>query len=152
VNKPDATSKPDNPRELRLRRAEEMKLAGFDGAQQAAFIDMQFQAQHADYRRRFPDANFSVVLHEGEPVGRLYVARSADEIRILDVTILAAHRNAGIGTALITELLAEAREAKRPVRIYVDSHCPAMRLFERLGFSKIAEQSLISLLEWRPSD
>ena len=133
-------------------RADELGQAGLAEAQEKAFIHMQFSAQSEDYRRRFPQADHDVVLYKSEPVGRLYVARSPEEIRILDLTILPTHRNAGIGTSLVRDLLAEARTTNRPVRIYVDNTSPSTRLFERLGFAKMEQQSLSSLLEWRPGE
>ena len=86
------------------------------------------------------------------PVGRLYVGRSDEEIRILDVTILPDHRCAGIGSYLLAQLLDEARDSNRRIKIYLDNDSPAVRLFERLRFVRIERQDLISLYEWRPSN
>lgn len=131
-------------------RMEDLDRTGLDAAQKEAFIDMQFAAQDEDYRRRFPDAEYSLVLSAGQRVGRLYVAGSPEEVRILDITILPGHRNAGTGTGLIEQLLDEACASKRPVRIYLDNGSPSIRLFERLGFCCVKEEPLISLFEWRP--
>ena len=60
------------------------------------------------------------------------------------------HRNTGIGTSLLTELLAEAERAKKPVRIHVEQFNPARRLYDRLGFSQIADRGVYLLLEWEP--
>jgi GNAT superfamily N-acetyltransferase len=131
-------------------RAEEMALAGFDDAQQAVFIDMQFRAQHADYTKRYPDASFDVILWGDEAVGRLYVARRADELRILDVTIAPAHRGLGIGGNLLSRLIEEARRAELPLRIHLDSRDRSAHLFQRLGFTCKEREETHSLFEWRP--
>ena len=130
-------------------RAEELAGAGLTAAQTEIFITTQFNAQTADYRRRFPNADLSVVLHQGVRMGRFYVSRSDDEVRILDLTLLPAHRNIGIGTGLIEQLLTEARQCERAVRIYLDNGSQSVRLFERLGFSKVEERDFVSLFEWR---
>jgi GNAT superfamily N-acetyltransferase len=133
-------------------RAEELNHAGLDADQRQAFIDMQFNAQKADYLRRFPKADYDVVEYESQPIGRLYVAGSDDEVRILDVTLVSSSRNRGIGTHLLRRLLSEAREEKLPVRIYVENASRSVRLFESLGFSCTDRQSLVSLFEWRPDE
>ncbi len=132
-------------------REEELGRTGLDAAQKEAFLDMQFRAQQQDYRGRFPDAEHSVILHGEEHVGRLYVARSDDEVRVLDITVLPQHRNGGIGAGLIKRLVDEATQSHRPVRIYLDRGSPAIRLFERLGFTCVEEQPFAALFELRPS-
>ena len=131
-------------------RIEELTRAGLDPAQRKTFTDMQFAAQSADYRRRYPNGNHDIVLLGQKPIGRLYIGRSDAEIRILDVTILPDHRGAGVGSQLLRRLLDEARASNRRIQIYLDNESPAERLFERLGFVRIERQDLSSLYEWRP--
>lgn len=111
---------------------------------------MQFEAQDSFYRKQYPDADYKVILREGEPVGRLYVLREEELIRILDITVLPVYRNGGIGGGLIQSLLDEATESKQKVQIYVETFNPALQLFERLGFESIAEEGINFLLEWSP--
>ena len=132
-------------------RAEELALVPWDEAQRAAFIRFQFAVQQRFYKSEFPDAEHRVILNDGEPVGRLYVDRRAQEIRILDIALLPAHRGLGIGTPLITALMAEAAGSTRPLSIYVDRDGPALRLFARLGFSAREESGIQVLMEWRPT-
>ena len=129
-------------------RLEELAQTGLDQDQQAAFIDMQFRAQHADYHHRFPDAAYSVIEAAGQPVGRLYVDRRADEVRILDITIMPTHRGRGIGARLLEELIDEVRETGKPLGIYLDNGCASIRLFERLGFKPIERGDPVTLFEW----
>ena len=62
---------------------------------------MQFDAQHAHYQEHYAGAAFDVILVDGQPAGRLYVAREADEIRIVDIALLPEFCNRGIGTTLL---------------------------------------------------
>ena len=133
-------------------RDEELSRTGLDPAQRKSFIDMQFAAQSADYHRRYPDGDHDIILLGQEPIGRLYVGRSDAEIRILDVILLPNHRGAGFGSYLVGQLLDDARESKRRVRIYLDNGSPAVRIFERLGFVRIEQQELISQYEWLAPD
>ena len=131
-------------------RAAELALVNWGDAQQAAFLRMQFDAQHRSYQAQFPEADYLVILAGDEPIGRLYLARGAEEFRIVDLSLLAAHRGQGIGTALLKNILAEAAAAVRPVRLHVERSNPARRLYERLGFAGIGEGPIYLELEKRP--
>ena len=133
-------------------RTEELAVVPWDEAQKEAFLRMQFQAQSKFYGESFPGAAFLVVLRDGEPAGRLYVDRRDDEIRLLDVALLPEHRGAGLGTALLRDLTAEAAAAGKPLRIHVERFNPALRLYLRLGFKQIQDQGVYYLMEWRPDD
>lgn len=130
-------------------RAEEMALAPWSDEQRQAFLRMQFDAQHSYYNERFPDADYQVILANGEPLGRLYVARDKETIQILDIAVLPEHRRAGVGTSLIQALVSEAGTSGKTVQIYVETLNASLSLFERFGFSKIAEEGFNFLLEWR---
>jgi len=131
-------------------RTEEMDLLAWDESQKEAFLRMQFAAQHQHYRKAFAEGRFDIVLSGERPIGRLYVARGPDEIRIVDIALLPEGRNQGIGSSLLKEILAEAREAGKPVRIHVERNNPALRLYERLGFSRIGDTGVYFLMEWVP--
>jgi GNAT superfamily N-acetyltransferase len=130
-------------------RLEELAPLGWSEAQTQAFLQEQFRVQHAYYHRTWPAANYSVVLLDGQPVGRLYVDRRDDELRVLDLALLPSHRGQGIGGGLLAEILAEARGRGLPVRIHVEQGNPARRLYERLGFREIHAAGFYHFMEWR---
>jgi ribosomal protein S18 acetylase RimI-like enzyme len=130
-------------------RAQEMAFVPWDEEQRKSFVTMQFVAQQSYYRDQFPDASYSLICRDDLPLGRLYVLRETFEIRILDLTLLPEYRNGGIGTSLLRDLLDEAAQSGKRVQIYVETYNPSLRLFERLGFTIIAEEGINFLLEWR---
>ncbi len=132
-------------------RADELALVDWDGDQKAAFVQMQFTAQHRYYHEHYADATFDVVLCDGEPAGRLYVARWPTEIRIIDIALLPAYRNRGIGAQLLEGLTTEAAEAGKRVSIHVERFNPALRLYTRMGFQPIADRGVYLLMEWSAS-
>jgi ribosomal protein S18 acetylase RimI-like enzyme len=132
-------------------RAEELALVAWSQDQRQAFVKFQFDAQHSYYHEQFPQANFQVILNQGEPVGRLYVLRQEDWIKILDIAVLPHYRGQGIGTTLVQELLAEAADTGKGVQIWIERLNTSLSLFQRLGFSEIKEDGFNCLLECRPS-
>jgi ribosomal protein S18 acetylase RimI-like enzyme len=130
-------------------RAEELARVPWSDEQKRAFIGMQFAAQDADYRRNYPDAQYSIVEVKGVGAGRLYVDRAKSEIRILDIALLPEHRGRGVGTKLLRGLQDEARSAGKPLTIHVERFNPALRLYHRLGFRQIADRGVYLFLEWK---
>jgi ribosomal protein S18 acetylase RimI-like enzyme len=132
-------------------RAEEMALVPWAAEMKQAFIRSQLNAQHDHYAKKYPDASHDVIEFNDRKVGRLYVARLDHEIRIADITLLPAERNAGIGSYLINRLLVEGKRTGRMVRIYVEEFNPSLHLFERLGFSRGEQHGIYILMEWTAS-
>ncbi|HET6974264.1 MAG TPA: GNAT family N-acetyltransferase [Pyrinomonadaceae bacterium] len=132
-------------------RAEEMALVPWTDEQRDAFIQHQFTAQTDHYTQTYPAANHDIILSDDRPVGRLYVARLDHEIRIVDITLLPAERNAGIGSYLIKQLLDEANRSGKITRIFVEEFNPSRSLFERLGFSPSEQHGIHLLLQCNPS-
>ena len=133
-------------------RAEEMALVPWNEEQKQAFVEMQFNAQKESYAQQFPEAEYHVILHDGDPAGRLTVARSEKRILLIDISLLPAYRNLGIGSELIRDLKAEAQRTGKPLRLDVENFNPAHRLYERLGFKKIDEAGFYLQMEWRPGE
>jgi ribosomal protein S18 acetylase RimI-like enzyme len=132
-------------------RAEQLRLVDWDDDQKTALLRMQFVAQNASYRQRFPGAGYDVILNGGQPAGRLFLHRGTDEIRVVDIGLLPEHRNQGIGGALLKAVLDEAAEAGKPVRLHVESFNRAVRLYERLGFASIGTDGAHIEMEYLPS-
>ena len=155
---PDITLRPVGPGDHEFlvevygsTRAEELALVPWTSDQQQVFIRSQFAAQQDHYAQKYPAASHDIIVSDNRQVGRLYVARLDHEIRIVDITVLPGERNAGIGSHLIRQLLAEAERTGRAVRIYVEEFNPSLHLFERLGFSPTEQQGFHLLMQWNPS-
>ncbi len=131
-------------------RAEELALTDWDEAQKRAFLAQQFEAQHHHYQTHYRGARFDLILLDSEPIGRLYVARWKEEIRIMDIALLPEYRNGGIGSGLLRELLEEAAATSRRLTIHVERYNPALRLYRRLGFDPVGETGVYLLLALNP--
>ncbi|HEU5063741.1 MAG TPA: GNAT family N-acetyltransferase [Solirubrobacterales bacterium] len=130
-------------------REPELEAAGMPLEQRQAFVAHQFEAQSQAYAA-YRDTSFEVVLVDGEPAGRLIVARWPEELRVVDVALLPEHRGRGIGGKLIRDLVEEAEERGVKTSIHVERFNPAQRLYARLGFRAVSEAGVYLLLE-RPA-
>ncbi len=131
-------------------RQHESATLGWSAAQQDAFLRMQFTVQQRSYLAQFPAADFQVILWHGRPIGRLYLERQVDEIRGIDIALLPEYRQAGIGTAVLQGLLAEAAGAGKPFRRHVAKFNRARRLYEQLGFITLEDDGVYLFMEWAP--
>jgi ribosomal protein S18 acetylase RimI-like enzyme len=113
---------------------EDLALVDWTEAQRLAFLEMQFRAQDGQYRSQYANADFQVVLLDGEPAGRLYLDRTPARILVLDISLLPEHQGRGVGTALLTGIFEEARKADLSVVLSVETSNPAAALYRRLGF------------------
>ncbi len=131
-------------------RSAELAHVSWDAPAQEAFLRMQFDAQRRAYAAAHPDASHDVITLDGTAAGRLYVDRAAEEIALVDIALLAAYRGRGVGSRLLAELIAEARESGRTVRLQVRRDNPARRLYERLGFAMVADGEVYLALACDP--
>jgi ribosomal protein S18 acetylase RimI-like enzyme len=132
-----------------FRSAHEHKFVAlcWSEEQLCQLLRTQFTTQEWQYRGRYADAELTIILADGEPVGRLYVRRGEDEIVLIDITIAAAHRNRKIGSVLVERLLAEGRRDGKAVRAHVERTNRARRLWMRLGFQVIEDLGIYLRLE-----
>lgn len=132
-------------------RAEELTLVDWDDAAKERFCAQQFDAQRAWYKESYPGASFEVVETAGEPVGRLYVDEMAEEIRLVDVSLVPEARGRGLGTALLAAVIARGQAAGKPVTIHVERFNRALALYARLGFRVREDRGVYLFLERPPA-
>ena len=65
----------------RSTREDELAVVPWTDAQKDHFLRFQFDAQHADYIKNYPNAQFLIIEADGAGIGRLYVDRTESEIR-----------------------------------------------------------------------
>ena len=123
------------------REAERQQL-GWSGPEWDAFTRQQFAAQHAQYMRGYANPTFSLVLHGDDVAGRLYVNRSNDEIRVIDIALLEEFRCRGIGGRLLRALIAEAEASGRFLSLHVEKNNPILGFYRRLGFQDAADRGV----------
>lgn len=86
-------------------------------------------------------ATTQIVLVDGCEAGWLMVKRPGDAIELHSIFLAPAWQNQGIGTLLIGQLVDEARGARVPLRLSTAKINPAVRLYQRLGFTVTREDT-----------
>ena len=132
-------------------RQNELNLTNWDAPTRAAFIASQFSAMRAGYAGMFPDGEFSIILLDDKPIGRMVVNRDAGEIHVVDMILLPEFCSRGIGRRLMDGLLSEAMTGRKTVSLHVLKFNRAIRFYERLGFFKTDDAGPYDKMEWRPA-
>jgi GNAT superfamily N-acetyltransferase len=132
-------------------RAEELDQAQWQVGQREAFVRWQFDLQRREYDARFPDARYELILIDNQPAGRIWVGEDDEQIRLLDIALLAQFQRRGAGTVLLKRLMTEATQAGKMLRHMVfvlnnDAH----RFYERLGFVVIEDLGAYKHMEFKP--
>src|SRR5687767_10295955 len=118
-------------------REDEFRFVVLEEGQKEALIKMQYDIRRVQYDAGYPQAEASIILLDDRPAGRMLLDEGEREFELVDIALLPEHRNSGIGTQLIRQLLDRAVSARKPVRLQVLKTNPALRLYERLGFSRV---------------
>jgi ribosomal protein S18 acetylase RimI-like enzyme len=82
-----------------------------------------------------------VVCQNDQPIGLLKVVREGKHWEVVQFQLRPEWQRQGLGTKLLTVLVAEARSAGASLRLSVLKANPARGLYERFGFSVTEEKA-----------
>jgi len=132
-------------------RGPEFEHAPLTLTQREYLIRMQFRGQMSAYTQLFPSSCYHIVLLDGRPIGRLWVAQTEREFHLVDIAVHPSVQSKGIGTALIQRLQQEATRARLPIVSCVSRFNEgSLRFHRRLGFQVARDDTMNYFLEWRP--
>jgi GNAT superfamily N-acetyltransferase len=132
-------------------KAAETALMPVSAEQKETLLQIQYRSMSATYRHNFPQARFEVIELDRWPVGRLVTDVGSECVRYVDIALLPQACGIGLGSALMTAVLAEPRRLGLPARVHVLSHnFASLRLMRRVGFTACAASPPFVELEWRP--
>ncbi|HKR24506.1 MAG TPA: GNAT family N-acetyltransferase [Allosphingosinicella sp.] len=131
-------------------RAEEVAATGWPPEMQRAFLEQQHRAQHQHYRQVNPEGEWLIVEQGGAPIGRLYLNELEGELHLIDISLLPEARGAGLGGAIMADLMADAAGRAKPITLYVEKFNPARRLYVRLGFEAVEDKGVHDRMRWHP--
>ena len=131
-------------------RLHEIAGFGWPPAQQEMFLRMQFNAQYRSYEMAYGQAEHQIVEQDGKPVGRIMVLWQKDYALLVDIALQAEHRGRAIGGDLLRDLIQKCTQAGVPLRLQVLKTNPALRLYQRLGFTSTGEDQMYIQMERQP--
>src|SRR5579871_2606879 len=129
-------------------RLHEISGWGWSHEQQEMFLRMQFNARQRWYEEAYERADHQLILLDGELIGRILVLHQQAANTLVDIALLAEHRNLGIGTRFVGELISLSNQQGVPVRLQVAKANPAaFRLYQRLGFVETGTDDMYFQME-----
>lgn len=135
----------------RSTRIDEPGISDWPKHEKEQFILDQFTMQHAQYMVNYNEADFMKIIVDNKEVGRLYIHRQVDDIRLVDIALLKQYRNKGIGTKLIHDLVEESDKTHVPLSLHVEYYNRVISLYERLGFKKEGESGVYHYMRRLPT-
>lgn len=128
------------------------EMAPLTPVQREHLLRLQFRAQISSYTEQYPNSCYHLVLLDGKPAGRLWVAPGGDSLVLVDIAIHPKLQSKGLGSVLVQRVQQEAQTAKLPLRSMVDRFNPgSLRFHKKLGFGIVREDLLQYYMEWRPA-
>jgi ribosomal protein S18 acetylase RimI-like enzyme len=97
------------------------------------------QQQRASFAAQWKREEVQIISVDGEDVGWFQVAELPTEIRLQKFFVSPQYQRAGIGSKVLSNLLVTWRSTEKKIVLRVLKNNPARRLYERLGFSVVAE-------------
>jgi ribosomal protein S18 acetylase RimI-like enzyme len=131
-------------------RAAEMALMPISQRDKEFLLQVQFRSMNETYCRSFPKARYDIIELDRWPIGRIVSEVQPNYVYFIDFALLPQAQGLGIGTMVLAAALEEARQLGLPVRLRSFSHnWAAQRLYDKLGFTVVAEEPPQLVLEWR---
>ena len=98
------------------------------------------QKQRASFAAEWKREEVRIISVDEKDGGWLQIAELPTEIRLQKFFVSPQYQRAGIGSEVLSNLLATLRSTGKKIVLRVLKNNPARRLYERLGFSVVAEE------------
>ena len=104
-----------------------------------------------DYSEKFEPEKIQVIQFDGEDVGRFRIVRSEEEIYVGGIQILPQFQNKGIGSEIFKDLVKEANDLQKIIRLKVSKvNKIAKKFYEKYDFVSIGEEGTDFIMKYTP--
>lgn len=131
-------------------RDPELIPLGWPSVQVAAFCDMQYNFRAANHGQYQPPVISSLVRVEGVAVGRVDVVHGPGEWTLVNVELLTAWRDRGLGRQLLETLQRQAAQAGVAILLTVEVASRAAAVYRRCGFISMQSDGFLERMVWSP--
>ena len=108
--------------------------------------------QREFFSRYFQTIEFQIIVVNDKNVGIVAFSRSEKSIVIDEIQILPEYQNKGIGTLILSDIIADAQKAKIEINLRVlKVNDIAQNFYNKLGFEKIGNTETHFLLSKKPN-
>ena len=97
--------------------------------------------QREFFARTYVAGRHALIVRGESLAGRICLTRHWRRFFLRDIELVATERNRGLGSAILRAVLELARDERRAVELIVLKCNPAQRLYARLGFTVIGDDS-----------
>jgi ribosomal protein S18 acetylase RimI-like enzyme len=126
----------------------ETRRDAFRAYAEQAFGPWDDDKQRASAAKDFDELPIRIIERDRVPIGYQLLLAHDDHWFLDEIALVSAARGAGLGTELVTFIMAAARVAQRPLRLSVLDVNPAQRLYARLGFRITRTEPPRIKMEW----
>jgi Acetyltransferases len=114
-------------------------------------ILQQFTMEQLQLQQMYPEAELNIVMLHKEAVGRLYLLRGKNEVRVLVIGLLEKYRCRGIGRKLMTAVIKNAINTGKTVSLQVAwFNQSAYAFYEKIGFKVIENKEVALEMQYIP--
>lgn len=120
--------------------------------QKDELMEMQFRAQTQGYGDSYPNAMYFIIEKHHENIGKATLDFGHNEVRLIDLALIATARGKGLGALVIQALQQAAAAVAVPMTLTVLQENFAAKVFyQRLGFVTAAVELPYELMIWYPA-
>ena len=123
-------------------RALQMRETGWSPSRCRAYLDEQFDFQERHFHARHPDAQFLLLVIEGQPIGRLSWHATPGRATLIELCLAPTWRRRGVGSRVLAWLAEAADRHGQVIGLHIDRDNPACRLARRFGFEAIETEEV----------
>ena len=129
---------------VRLCRRDELeiwKVLALEEPQYVDYLTEYFDAVYADKADEFFERCLFVCDPQGKPVGTCFLWKAYGKIETIHwLHVLPEYEGLGLGRALLTEVLQQAKAEDFPIYLHTHPHClRAVHLYNEFGFQLVTD-------------
>ncbi len=113
-----------------------------------AYVEKLYPWNPQLFRTHFLANDYQIISLDNQIIGFFKIVSSDTEIYLAEIQIAKDYQRLGIGTHLIRSLIEKAQTNHQKLWLKVLKTNPAQRLYQRLGFTTVAQSSTHHIMEW----
>ena len=119
-----------------------LRQAGLPDTAIRTMLQFQYRSNNQTHRAAFPNACYSIIESEGNPIGRFIEEDEGATVYFVDFALLEDRQAKGLGTAFIATVVDEWALKGRAARVEVlQNNEPSLKLCRKLGFVATREHA-----------